>query len=80
MRPWTIDADDIQIAKYFDARPFHRTSWIADFLDQPRYDEFVLLGDGTGCPHADRGQGPGVRGGRRNLPGSATSRALWTGW
>jgi class 3 adenylate cyclase len=44
MRPWTIDADDIQIANDFDAQLLHKTSWIEDFLDQTRDDKFVLLG------------------------------------
>lgn len=44
MRPWTIDADDIQIATDFDAQFLHRTPWIEEFLDQGRDDKFVVVG------------------------------------
>ena len=44
MRPWTIDADDIQIANDFDARVLHRTPWIEEFLDKTRDDKFVVVG------------------------------------
>ena len=42
MRPWTIDADDIQVADDFDAKLLHRTSWIDDFLGQTREEKFIV--------------------------------------
>ena len=33
MRPWTIDADDIQIASDFDPQLLHRTPLIEEFLE-----------------------------------------------
>ncbi len=44
MRPWTIDADDIQIAEDFDANLLHKTTWIEDFLDATRDDKFIVVG------------------------------------
>ncbi|MDH3641652.1 MAG: toll/interleukin-1 receptor domain-containing protein [Gammaproteobacteria bacterium] len=44
MRPWTIDADDIQIAEDFDASLLHKTVWIEDFLDASRDDKFIVVG------------------------------------
>jgi hypothetical protein len=44
MRPWTIDADDIQIADDFDAQLLHKTVWIEDFLDADRDDKFIVVG------------------------------------
>ena len=44
MRPWTIDADDIQIADDFDAELLHKTAWIEDFLDATRDDKFIVVG------------------------------------
>ena len=44
MRPWTIDADDIQIAEDFDASLMHKTVWIEDFLDASRDDKFIVVG------------------------------------
>jgi len=44
MRPWTIDADDIQIAEDFDAKLLHKTAWIEDFLDANRDDKFIVVG------------------------------------
>jgi len=44
MRPWTIDADDIQIAEDFDAKLLHKTAWIEDFLDASRDDKFIVVG------------------------------------
>lgn len=44
MRPWTIDADDIQIADDFDAALLHKTVWIEDFLDESRDDKFIVVG------------------------------------
>ena len=42
MRPWTIDADDIQVADDFDAKLLHRTPWIDDFLAQTRDEKFIV--------------------------------------
>jgi hypothetical protein len=42
MRPWTVDADDIQIADDLDATLLHRTSWIESFLEQKRNDQFIV--------------------------------------
>ena len=44
MRPWTIDADDIQIADDFDAALLHKTVWIENFLDANRDDKFIVVG------------------------------------
>ncbi|MDA1073801.1 MAG: toll/interleukin-1 receptor domain-containing protein [Proteobacteria bacterium] len=44
MRPWTIDADDIQIAEDFDSDLLHKTSWIRSFLDSDRDDKFIVVG------------------------------------
>lgn len=44
MRPWTIDADDIQVAEDFDASLMHRTNWIDDFLTHGRDERFVVTG------------------------------------
>lgn len=44
MRPWTIDADDIQVAEDFDASLLHRTNWIDDFLTQGRDERFIVTG------------------------------------
>ena len=44
MRPWTIDADDIQIADDFDAALLHKTIWIENFLDASRDDKFIVVG------------------------------------
>ena len=44
MRPWTIDADDIQIADDFDAELLHKTVWIENFLDANRDDKFIVVG------------------------------------
>ena len=41
MRPWTIDADDIQIADDFDYTVLHRTPSIDEFLSQVRDDKFI---------------------------------------
>src|SRR5499427_6299825 len=42
MRAWTVDADDIQIADDLDAALLHRTSWIENFLEQKRSDQFIV--------------------------------------
>jgi class 3 adenylate cyclase len=42
MRPWTIDADDIQIADDFDDTVLHRTPSIDEFLSQVRDDKFIV--------------------------------------
>lgn len=42
MRPWTIDADDIQIADDFDETVLHRTPSIDEFLSQVRDDKFIV--------------------------------------
>jgi len=42
MRPWTIDADDIQVAEDFDASLLHRTNWIDDFLAHGRDERFIV--------------------------------------
>ncbi len=44
MRPWTVDADDIQIAQDFDAQLLHKTSWIEDFLESTRGEKFIVVG------------------------------------
>jgi class 3 adenylate cyclase len=44
MRPWTIDADDIQVAEDFDASLLHRTNWIDDFLASGRDERFIVTG------------------------------------
>lgn len=44
MRPWTIDADDIQVAEDFDTQLLHKTSWIEDFLDSGHGEKFVVVG------------------------------------
>ena len=44
MRPWTIDADDIQIADDFDAALLHKTVWIENFLDASRDDKYIVVG------------------------------------
>lgn len=44
MRPWTIDADDIQIADDFDGALLHKTVWIENFLDANRDDKFIVVG------------------------------------
>ena len=44
MRPWTIDADDIQIADDFDVELLHKTVWIENFLDANRDDKFIVVG------------------------------------
>src|SRR4030095_10374349 len=44
MRPWTIDADDIQIADDFDAALLHKTVWIENFLDANRDDQIIVVG------------------------------------
>lgn len=44
MRPWTIDADDIQVAEDFDASLLHRTNWIDEFLASGRDERFVVTG------------------------------------
>jgi len=44
MRPWTIDADDIQVAEDFDASLLHRTNWIDDFLAHGRDERFIVTG------------------------------------
>ena len=43
MRPWTIDADDIQISTDFDAQLLHRTPRIEEFLDRSD-DKFIVVG------------------------------------
>jgi LmbE family N-acetylglucosaminyl deacetylase len=42
MRAWTVDADDIQIADDLDVTLLHRTSWIENFLEQKRSDQFII--------------------------------------
>src|SRR5262249_55627405 len=42
MRAWTVDADDIQIADDLDVALLHRTSWIENFLEQKRSDQFIV--------------------------------------
>ena len=42
MRAWTVDADDIQIADDLDVALLHRTSWIENFLEQKRSDQFII--------------------------------------
>src|SRR5499425_1779931 len=42
MRAWTVDADDIQIADDLDVTLLHRTSWIENFLEQKRSDQFIV--------------------------------------
>lgn len=44
MRPWTIDADDIQVAEDFDTSLLHRTNWIDDFLAHGRDEKFIVTG------------------------------------
>jgi hypothetical protein len=44
MRPWTIDADDIQIVSDFDPQLLHRTPLIEEFLDTERDDKFIVVG------------------------------------
>jgi class 3 adenylate cyclase len=44
MRPWTIDADDIQVAEDFDASLLHRTNWIDEFLAHGRDEKFIVTG------------------------------------
>ena len=36
MRPWTVDADDIQIAEDFDDGVLHKPPWIDGFLEHRR--------------------------------------------
>lgn len=42
MRPWTIDADDIQVAEDFDSNLLHRTNWIDEFLTHGRDEKFIV--------------------------------------
>src|SRR5512134_3427904 len=44
MRPWTIDADDIQVAEDFDSNLLHRTNWIDEFLAHGRDEKFIVTG------------------------------------
>jgi hypothetical protein len=44
MRPWTIDADDIQVAEDFDTSLLHPTNWIDDFLAHGRDEKFIVTG------------------------------------
>src|SRR5262245_19660763 len=42
MKPWTVDADDIQIADDLDATLLHKTPWIESFLEERRGDQFIV--------------------------------------
>src|SRR5215468_8546962 len=44
MRAWTVDADDIRVAKDFDEALLHRTPEIDSFLSLDRDDKFIVIG------------------------------------
>ncbi len=43
MRPWTVDADDIQLGEDFDPSVLHHTPGVDEFLD-PHGNKFFVLG------------------------------------
>ena len=43
MRPWTVDADDIQLREDFDPGILHHTPGVDEFLD-PSGNKFFVLG------------------------------------
>jgi class 3 adenylate cyclase len=43
MRPWTVDADDIQVAEDLSTRELHQTPGIEAFLAPNRGDKFIVV-------------------------------------